>query len=129
MATNFQTIDEYIATFPKHVQDVLEQIRQTIQEAAPQAQEKISYQMPTFMLDGHLVYFGAWKSHIGFYGLSGALEAFKEELSPYAGEKGSLRFSLNKPLPLSLIRDVVKFSADENLEKAKKERIRNRTTA
>jgi uncharacterized protein YdhG (YjbR/CyaY superfamily) len=118
--TNFQTVDEYIASFPEGVQDVLEQIRQTIREAAPEAQEKISYQMPTFTLNGYLIYFAAWKSHIGVYGISGALEAFKEELSPYVGAKGSLRFPLNKPMPLSLISDIVKFGVEENLAKAKR---------
>jgi len=113
--TNFQTIDEYISSFPTDVQDALEKVRQTIREAAPQAQEKISYQMPTFTLHGSLVYFAALKNHIGFYRTSGAIEAFKEELSPYAGAKGSLRFPLDKPLPLSLIRDIVKFRVKENL--------------
>jgi uncharacterized protein YdhG (YjbR/CyaY superfamily) len=120
--TNFQTVDEYISSFPKDVQDVLEQIRQTIREAAPQAQEKISYQMPTFTLNGRLVHFAAFKSHIGFYGASGATEAFNEELSSYAGPKGSLRFPLDKPLPFSLISDIVKFRVKVNLEKAKKEK-------
>jgi uncharacterized protein YdhG (YjbR/CyaY superfamily) len=90
--TNFQTVDEYISVFPEDLQGVLEKVRQTIKEAAPQAQEKISYQMPTFTLHGSLVYFAAFKNHIGFYRTSGAIEAFKEELAPYAGPKGSLRF-------------------------------------
>lgn len=124
--TNFQTVDEYISAFPKDVQDVLEQIRQTVKEAAPQAGEKISYQMPTFTLDDkYLVYFAAWKGHLGFYGLSGALEAFKEELSPYAGEKGSLRFPLAEPMPLALISEIVKFGVEENLKKAKSKRTKS----
>jgi uncharacterized protein YdhG (YjbR/CyaY superfamily) len=118
--TNFQSIDDYISSFPTDVQDVLEQIRQTIKEAAPQAQEKISYHMPTFTLHGSLVYFAAFKNHIGFYRAAGALEAFKEKLAPYAGAKGSLRFPLDKPMPLSLISDIVKFRVKENVEKAEK---------
>src|SRR5687767_6531634 len=86
MAPKFQTIDEYIASFPKDVQDILEKVRETIKEAAPEAQETISYQMPTFMLDGrYLVYFAAWKKHIGFYTMP--VEAFEEEVSSYLGPK------------------------------------------
>jgi uncharacterized protein YdhG (YjbR/CyaY superfamily) len=117
---NFQTIDEYVSSFPKDVQDVLETVRKTIKEAAPQAQEKISYQMPAFTLNGNLVYFAAFKNHIGFYGASGAVDAFKNEVAPYANAKGSLRFPLDKPLPVSLIRDIVTFRVKENLEKVKK---------
>jgi uncharacterized protein YdhG (YjbR/CyaY superfamily) len=93
-----QTLDEYIATFPKDIRDVLTQLRRTIRAAAPQAQEKISYGMPTYTLEGPLIYFAAWKNHIGLYGASGAIEAFKDELAPYAGEKGSLSFPLDEPL-------------------------------
>ncbi|MPZ49853.1 MAG: DUF1801 domain-containing protein [Dehalococcoidia bacterium] len=119
--TNFQSVDEYISTFPKEVQDVLEEIRRTVHEAVPEAQEKISYQAPTFTLDGkYLIYLSAWKNHIGMYGQSSeATEAFREQLTPYLGEKGALRFPLNKPMPLSLISDLVKFSAKERLDKAK----------
>jgi uncharacterized protein YdhG (YjbR/CyaY superfamily) len=118
-ATSFQSIDEYIASFPTEIQAVLEQLRQTVKKAAPEAQEKISYQIPTFTLNGNLVHFAAYKNHIGFYGASGATGAFKEELSPYVAGKGTLRFRLDRPLPLSLISDIVKFKAKENLEKAK----------
>ncbi len=123
--TNFQTIDEYISTFPKDVQETLEQIRRTIKEAAPDAQEKISYQMPTFTQEGNLVHFAAFKRHIGLYGASGAIEALKEELAPYAGAKGSLRFPFDKPLPLTLIREIVRFRLKENLEKARANRTQN----
>ena len=118
--TNFQTVDEYISSFPKEVQVALEKVRQTIKEVAPEAQEKISYQIPTFTLAGNLVYFGGFKNHIGLYRNSGALEAFKEELAPYVGAKSSLRFPLDKPLPIALIRKVVKYRVEENLEKVKK---------
>ncbi|HLZ08133.1 MAG TPA: DUF1801 domain-containing protein [Chloroflexota bacterium] len=118
--TNFQTVDEYIASFPKDTQVALEKVRQTIKDAAPDAQEKISYQMPTFTLAGTLVYFAGFKNHIGMYRNSGALETFKEELAPYIGAKSSLRFPLDKPLPVSLIHKVVKFRVKENLENAKK---------
>jgi uncharacterized protein YdhG (YjbR/CyaY superfamily) len=113
------TVDEYIASFPQDLQPVLEELRQTIKKAAPQAQEKISYGMPAFFQDGSIVYFAAWKTHVGLYGASGALEAFSEEVSPYVGEKGSLRFPLSKPIPLSLVSDIVKFGVEENLAKAR----------
>src|ERR1700704_6046319 len=93
----FRTIDEYIETFPKDVQPILEKIRQTIRKAAPEAVETISYQMPTFKLNGkNLVYFAAWKNHIGFYAMPSGTEAFKKELSPYQGAKGSVRFPIEK---------------------------------
>src|SRR5579859_1548282 len=107
--TNYQTVDEYIAAFPSEVQVVLEELRRTIKEAAPQAQEKISYQMPTFTLNGNLVYFAAFKGHVGLYKTGGAIDAFRVELRPYAGEKGALRFPFAQPLPVALIRDVVKL--------------------
>jgi uncharacterized protein YdhG (YjbR/CyaY superfamily) len=115
-----RTVDEYIASCPQDLQPVLEELRQTIKKAAPQAQEKISYGMPGFFQNGYLIYFAAWKRHIGVYGASGALEAFKEEVSPYVGEKGSLRFPLSKPIPLSLISEIVKFGVEENLAKARR---------
>src|SRR5438034_6085956 len=102
--THFRSVDEYISTFPKDVQDVLEKIRRTIKEAAPASQETISYQMPAFTHDGNLLYFGAFKNHIGLYGASGAVEAFKDDLSPYANAKGAIRFPLDKPIPFALIR-------------------------
>src|SRR5438876_2975974 len=103
--TQFRTVDDYVSSFPKEVQDVLEKIRQTIKEAAPESQEKISYQMPTITLDGRLLHFAASKNHIGVYGASGAVEAFKDDLSPYANPKGALLFPLDRPIPYSLIRE------------------------
>src|SRR5439155_25129676 len=100
----------------------LEKIRQTIKEAAPESREKISYQMPTITLDGRLLHFAASKNHIGLYGASGAVEAFKDDLAPYANAKGALRFPLDKPMPFALIREIVKFRAKENAQKARKDR-------
>lgn len=115
----FTSIDEYIATFPEEIQKLLEELRATIKAAAPDAEEKISYQMPTFALKGNLVHFAAFKNHIGFYPTSSGVQAFKRELSIYAGAKGSVRFPLGKPLPLKLIRRIVKFRVAENLKRAK----------
>jgi uncharacterized protein YdhG (YjbR/CyaY superfamily) len=115
----FASIDEYIATFPEATQKILQALRATIKAAAPESVEKISYQMPAFALKGNLVYFGAWKTHIGFYPASGGVrEAFEEELSHYEGSKGTIKFPLSKPMPLDLIRDIVKFRVAENLKKA-----------
>jgi uncharacterized protein YdhG (YjbR/CyaY superfamily) len=113
-----KNIDEYIAGFPPDVQGILEKIRVTIRKAAPDAEETIKYQMPTFVLKGNLVYFSAWKKHIGFYHLSTASETLQEELSVYAGPKGSLKFPLDKPMPLGLISKIVKLRVKENQEKA-----------
>jgi uncharacterized protein YdhG (YjbR/CyaY superfamily) len=113
-----KTIDEYIASFPKDVQEILERIRRTIREAAPDAQEKISYQMPAFTLKGNLVYFAAFKNHIGFYPIPSGIEQFKEELSAYEQGKGSVQFPLDKPIPYDLISRIVKFRVKENLAKA-----------
>jgi uncharacterized protein YdhG (YjbR/CyaY superfamily) len=112
------SIDEYIATFPEETQKILEELRATIKAAAPDAVEKISYQIPTFFLKGNLVHFGAWKNHIGFYPTSSGTQAFKQELSIYEGAKGSVKFPIDKPLPLELISKIVKFRVAENLKKA-----------
>jgi uncharacterized protein YdhG (YjbR/CyaY superfamily) len=114
----FTSIDEYIATFPPEVQELLQQMRTTIKAAAPEAVEKISYQMPTFALKGNLVHFAAFKNHIGFYPTPRGIEAFQEELSRYKGAKGSVQFPLNEPLPLDLVTRIVKFRAAENLKNA-----------
>ena len=117
--TNFQSIDEYIATFPEETQKILLEIRAAIKAAAPNAEEKISYQMPTFFLKGNLVHFAAFKNHIGFYPTPSGIQAFKKELSMYEGAKGSVQFPIDKPLPLELIRKIVKFRVVENLKKGK----------
>jgi len=113
-----QTIDEYIAGFPAEVQKILQKIRKTIHEAAPEAQEKISYQMPTFFLQGNLVHFAAFKEHIGFYPVPTGIEKFKKELSVYKQGKGSVQFPLDQPMPYDLITKIVKFRVKENLAAA-----------
>jgi uncharacterized protein YdhG (YjbR/CyaY superfamily) len=111
-------IDSYIASFPKDIQEILEELRKTIHEAAPQATETISYQMPTFRLNGNLVHFAAYENHIGFYPTPSGIAAFKKELSVYKNAKGSVQFPINEPLPFDLITRIVQFRVIENLEKA-----------
>ena len=112
------TIDDYIAQFPEDVQKMLQELRAVIRTAAPDAEEKISYQMPTFYLNGNLVHFAAYKNHIGFYPAPSGIERFKEELSPYAGAKGSVQFPLNQPVPFDLVARITTFRAEENRAKA-----------
>jgi uncharacterized protein YdhG (YjbR/CyaY superfamily) len=114
----FRSIDEYIATFPEDIQAVLQALRATIRAAAPDAEEKISYQMPTFFLHGNLVHFAAFKQHIGFYPTPSAIEAFKQELSAYEVSKGAVRFPIDQPLPMGLVSKIVRFRVAENLDKA-----------
>lgn len=116
----FTSIDEYIATFPEEIQQILQELRATIKACAPDAKEKISYQMPTFDLKGNLVHFAAFKNHIGLYPTPSGTEAFKRELSIYQGAKGSIKFPIDKPLPMDLIRKIVEFRVAENLAKAEK---------
>lgn len=118
----YDNIDEYIKQFPPETQLVLNELRQLIAETAPQAQEKISYQMPTFYLKGNLVHFAAYKNHIGFYPTPSGIAKFQKELSLYKGAKGSVQFPLGKPLPLELIRAIVEFRVSENLKNAKGEK-------
>jgi uncharacterized protein YdhG (YjbR/CyaY superfamily) len=115
-----QTIDEYIAGFPPEVQEILQKIRLTIHEAAPDAQETISYQLATFTLKGNLVHFGAFKKHIGFYPTPSGTEQFRDELAGYQSAKGSIRFPLDQPIPYDLISRMTKFRVAENLVKAQK---------
>jgi uncharacterized protein YdhG (YjbR/CyaY superfamily) len=116
----FKTIDEYIDKFPKDIRDVLNKLRQTIQDAAPKAEETISYQIPTFKLRSiNLVHFAAWKDHIGFYPTPSGIGAFKKELSSYDVSKGSVSFPLDKPLPLTLIRKIVKYRVKQELDNEK----------
>ena len=113
----FNSIDEYIASFPKDIQKIMKQVRATIKTAAPNAEEKISYQMPTFTLNGkYLVYFAGWKTHIAFYGAPRGNAEFKEDLSAYETGQGTLKFPLDKPMPLDLITKIVKFRVAENLK-------------
>ena len=118
----FKTIDEYISMFPEDVRTILKNLRQTIRDAAPEAQETINYQMPTFTLNGNLVHFAAFKNHIGFYPTPTGMEAFKDELSAYKGAKGSVQFPIDQPLPLPLIRRIVEYRVKENLERKPKKK-------
>ena len=112
-------IDTYIATFPESTQRILEQVRATIKKAAPNTEEAIKYGMPTFMLNGkNLVFFAAFKNHIGFYATPTGHEAFKDALSIYKQGKGSVQFPLDKPIPYDLITKIVQFRVQENLKKA-----------
>ena len=111
-------IDEYIAGFPKDIQERLQKIRMTIREAAPDAEEAIKYLMPTFTLKGNLVHFAAFKNHIGFYPAPRGIEAFRDELSAYEGAKGTVRFPLDQSIPYELIGRIVKFRVQDNLDKA-----------
>jgi uncharacterized protein YdhG (YjbR/CyaY superfamily) len=109
-------IEKYILQFPEEVQAILRELRKVIREAAPDAEEKISYQMPTFYLKGNLVHFAAYKKHIGFYPSPSGIEAFKDELAVYKGAKGSVQFPLDKPIPYELIKKIVEFRVTENIE-------------
>ncbi len=114
-------IDEYIARFPDDVQQILEKIRMTIRRAVPDAEETISYQIPTFTLQGkYLIYFAAYKKHVGLYPAPRGIEGFKKELSIYGSGKGTLKFPLDKSIPFDLISKIVKFRAKQSLERAKK---------
>lgn len=118
--TKAENIDEYIAGFPKEIQEKLNLIRETIRKAAPDAEEKISYAMPTYILYGNLVHFGAFKHHIGFYPIPTGIEAFQKALSNYKVSKGSVQFPFDKPIPVDLIRKIVNFRVKENIGKAEK---------
>lgn len=111
-------IDDYIESFPPHIREILTELRFTIRKAAPDAEEKISYQMPTFFLKGNLVHFAAYTNHIGFYPAPSAIELFKNELSAYKNAKGSVQFPIDKALPLDLITRIVTFRVNENIKKA-----------
>lgn len=113
-----RNIDEYIAGFPRDVQEILIRIRKTIRQAAPDSTEAIRYQIPTFIQKGNLVHFGAFKQHIGFYATPSGNRKFQQALSVYPGGKGSVQFPLNQPIPYDLIGQIVKFRVTENTEKA-----------
>jgi uncharacterized protein YdhG (YjbR/CyaY superfamily) len=114
----FNSIDEYIGLFPSEVQDILTTLRKVIKESAPEATEKISYQMPTFAMHGNLVHFAAYKKHIGFYPAASGVAAFTDKLVEYKTSKGAIQFPIDKPLPYELIREIVQFRVDENLKRA-----------
>ena len=119
MRTSVTSIDEYIRSFPPEIQQLLEQIRDTVKHAAPEAEETINYAMPTFKLNGNLVHFAAYKNHIGFYPTPSGIEAYKEKLSVYKSSKGAVQFPLDKPLPLDLIKEIVMFRVKENMKPGK----------
>jgi len=111
--------DEYIKSFPGETQKILEQMRSTIMKAAPKAEEVISYAMPAFKQNSVLVYFAAYKNHIGFYPTPSGIEAFKDDLSKYKSSKGAVQFPIDKPLPLALITKIVKFRVAKDMENIK----------
>jgi len=120
-----KNIDEYVAGFPCDVQDILKQLRTTIKKAAPDSEEAIKYRIPTFVLNGNLVHFAAFKNHIGFYPTPSGIEQFKDELAQYKSAKGSVQFPINRPMPLSLVEKIVKFRVKEARAKsaAKKRKL------
>ncbi len=119
MPARFATVDEYIASFPKDVQAVLDKVRETIRKAAPEAEERIGYQMPAYRLHRPLVYFAAWKDHWALYPANGSLvEAFAQELRPYEVAKGTIKFPYGRPVPVRLVRAIVKHRVAENVEAA-----------
>ena len=124
MGAKPKNIDEYIAGFPADIQLILEQLRETISKAAPDAVEVISYSMPAYKLTGMLVWFAAHSKHVGFYPRVSGIETFKKELAQYKTSKGAVQFPFDKPLPLKLITNMVKFRVKENEQKAKVKPIR-----
>ena len=116
------TIDEYIAGFPADVQSILKKIRLSIRKAAPQAEEKISYKMPAFALDGDLIYFAAFKKHIGIYPPVRGDKKLSKEIARYRGEKGNLKFPLDEAIPYDLITRVVEFRVKEHVERRRSKR-------
>src|SRR5213593_4310420 len=121
--TDFRNVDEYVGTFPKAIQDKLELIRRTVQKVVPEAEEVISYQMPAFKFHGRLLYFSAYKNHYSLFGATHTVrKVFKKELSRYEGMKGTLRFPLDEPVPVKLIRDIAVYKAKENLARERKEK-------
>jgi uncharacterized protein YdhG (YjbR/CyaY superfamily) len=113
----FKSVDEYIASFPKEIQLKLKDLRAVVKESAPSAEESISYNMPYYSLNGRLLYFAAHEKHIGLYAMPSAIKKFKKELVKYETSTGTIQFPLNKPLPIELIKRIVAFREEENLEK------------
>jgi uncharacterized protein YdhG (YjbR/CyaY superfamily) len=115
--SDYRSIDEYIEAFPAEVQKALREIRSAVRRAAPQAKEKISYKMPAFELYGNLVYFAAFKKHVGFYPTPHGMVAYEKELAGYKQGKGSVQFPLDRPMPLELIEKIVATRVEENIRK------------
>ena len=116
----YTTVDEYIASYPEHIQELLKHMREIIRETAPDATETISYGIPTFVYHGNLVHFAGYDSHIGFYPGSGPIADFQDQLKPYKTAKGTVQFPLDKPLPIDLIQAMTQSAIDRNLSKSKK---------
>ena len=110
----YTSVDEFIDAYPPNVQAILQELRRTIQKAAPDAKEKIAYGIPTFTLSGNLVHFSAYEKHIGFYPGSSPIKKFAKELKQYETSKGTIRFPIDKPFPFGLIRKIVTFRVEEN---------------
>jgi uncharacterized protein YdhG (YjbR/CyaY superfamily) len=123
--SRFTTVDEYIKAQPAAVKAGLKLIRQTVKKAAPDAEEVISYNMPAYKFHGMLLYFAAHTAHIGLYAMPGAIIAFKEKIKMFVTSKGTIQFPVDKPIPVKLINDIVKFRAKENIEKAKMKKAKN----
>jgi len=119
ISTKFKTVDEYLSTFPATTRRILQEVRQTIKKAAPQAEEVISYNMPAFKLHGVLVYYAAYQKHVGFYPTPSAIKAFQKELAQYESSKGAVQFPIDQPMPVELITKIVHFRVRENLAKEK----------
>lgn len=118
MKSEINSIDEYIDTFPADIQTILQRVRRTIKAAAPEAGEKISYGIPTFTLNGkYLIYFAGWKHHISIYPIPTGDDAFNKEIAPYVSGKGTLKFPVDKPMPLKLITKIVRLKVAENLSR------------
>lgn len=127
MAENtYTTIDEYIALFPADVQDRLQAMRSAVREAAPEAAEKISYQMPTFHQQGNVVHFAAFKNHIGFFPGASGVEAFSDRLTAYKTSKGTIQFPFNDPLPLELVKEITQWRVEENRQIAEAKKNKKR---
>ena len=117
--TKFKTVDDYLSSLEENQKNILEELRKAIKKAAPEAKELISYNMPAFKFHGILIYYAIYKKHVGLYPASNTFGAFSEELKGYETSKGTIRFPVEKPLPLDLIERIVKFRVDENVEKEK----------
>jgi uncharacterized protein YdhG (YjbR/CyaY superfamily) len=115
--TKFTSVDEYIGSFPKGIRIILQQIRNTVKEAAPEAVETIKYQMPTFTLHGNLIHFGAFRNHIGIYPVPKGDNIFRKELSVYVAEKSTIRLPFDKPMPLDLIKKIIELRVKETESK------------
>lgn len=122
MASDYESVDQYIDTFPPATRKILRGLRSEIRQSAPAATEKISYQMPTYFQNGNLVHFAAYKNHIGFYPAPSGILAFKDELKGFKSAKGSVQFPIDQPLPLKLIGKIVRFRVKENSSKASKKK-------